>query len=57
MICSCMRLNHFKKNFIALVILIGILGVLFWSWGAYAVMFVAIGFLIGTAFMLYLGRG
>ena len=51
-----MKLNPYKKNFIGLVIVTGVLALLLWGWGQYALMFVVIGFLMGIGFMLWVGR-
>jgi len=51
-----MKLHPYKKYFIGLVTVSGVLALLFWSWGEYALMFVVIGFLMGIGFMLWLGR-
>jgi len=51
-----MNLQPYKKYFIALIITLGVLGILLWSWGQYALMFVVIGFLMGTGFMIYIGK-
>ena len=45
-----------RKYFIAFIFVLAVLGILLWSWGEYALMFVIIGFLMGIAFMLWLGR-
>jgi len=52
-----MKLNPYKKYFIAMIIVLAVLGSLLWSWGEYALMLVIIGFLMGIAFMLFLKKG
>jgi len=51
-----MTLLPYKKNFIGFVTVLGVLGILLWSWGEYALMFVVIGFLMGIGFMLFLSQ-
>jgi len=51
-----MKLHPYKKNFIGLVTVTGVLALLLWSWGEYALMFVVIGFLMGIGFMLWVKR-
>ena len=51
-----MKLHPFKKYFIGMITVLGIFGIILWSWEEYALMFVVIGFLMGIGFMLWLGR-
>jgi len=51
-----MKLQPHKKYLIGIIVMIGILSILFWSWGQEALMFVGIGFLRGTGFMLWVQR-